>query len=229
MGDVTVDLPVRIDAVWTPTDLECTSDSGSSSAHPERSRPSEAVVTPDSVDILDTVDVPGAESEWTLTGIPCGPAASCWVWASRLIARGRTPSSRRSTPTVPRVSGQVNDPSQSQIGLENDHGSLLGATDGLPLYDSLGTEWFLDAPPGAVGRQLVLAVNDMYSSDNTAHSRSPCRDQHTVPLRPADAGVERGGPEPLWQATSSVLPLMDRPQAAAILPSGGPSVRRRSQ
>ena len=64
---------------------------------------------------------------------------------------------------------QANDPSDNVPSLEDaEHGSLIGAIDGLPPYVELGTESYFDcyAGGGRIG-QVVLGVNDLARDDNT--------------------------------------------------------------
>jgi hypothetical protein len=117
-----------------------------------------------------TVDVPGAATEWAPTGITCVPGAAYWVWASGEIAWGADLEL-----TTVNASGtelfaaQGNDPSQNLLGLElNEHGSLVGAIDGIPPFVALGIEASIDCNVGG-GRSgpLVLGVNDVDRSDNS--------------------------------------------------------------
>jgi hypothetical protein len=116
------------------------------------------------------VEVPGAASEWAPTGITCMPGATYWVWATGTIAWGADQElTTVDASGTEMFSVQANDPSQNVLGLERyEHGSLIGAIDGLPPYVPLGTDSYFDCDSGG-GRMgpLVLGVNDLDRSDNS--------------------------------------------------------------
>ena len=132
-------------------------------------------VTEDATITLDaltpiTVDVPASAGEWVPTGITCLPGATYSVWGNGVITWGADQELTTVDADGTEVfTQQANDPSDNVPSLEDaEHGSLIGAIDGLPPYVTLGTASYFDcyAGGGRIG-QVVLGVNDMARDDNT--------------------------------------------------------------
>jgi hypothetical protein len=117
-----------------------------------------------------TVDVPAGAGEWVPTGITCLPGATYSVWGNGVITWGEDQELTAVDADGTEVfTQQANDPSDNVPSLEDaEHGSLIGAIDGLPPYVGLGTASYFDCYGGG-GRigQVVLGVNDMARDDNT--------------------------------------------------------------
>ncbi len=117
-----------------------------------------------------TVDVPASAGEWAPTGITCLPGAGYSVWGNGVITWGEDQELTTVDADGTEVyTQQANDPSDNLPGLEDaEHGSLIGAIDGLPPFVTLGTESYFDCYSGG-GRigPVVLGVNDMERDDNT--------------------------------------------------------------
>lgn len=129
----------------------------------------EATITLDALTPI-TVDVPASAGEWVPTGITCLPGATYSVWGNGVITWGADQELTTVDADGTEVfTQQGNDPSDNVPSLEDaEHGSLIGAIDGLPPYVTLGTASYFDcyAGGGRIG-QVVLGVNDMARDDNT--------------------------------------------------------------
>ena len=83
-----------------------------------------------------TVDVPASAGEWVPTGITCLPGAAYSVWGNGVITWGEDQELTAVDADGTEVfTQQANDPSDNVPSLEDaEHGSLIGAIDGLPPY-----------------------------------------------------------------------------------------------
>ncbi|MDR6906153.1 hypothetical protein J2X63_001839 [Agromyces sp. 3263] len=129
----------------------------------------DATITLDALTPI-TVDVPASAADWVPTGITCLPGATYSVWGNGVIMWGEDQELTSVDADGAEVfTQQADDPSDNVPGLEDaEHGSLIGAIDGLPPYVGLGTESYFDCYGGG-GRigQVVLGVNDLARDDNT--------------------------------------------------------------
>ena len=128
----------------------------------------EATITLDALTPI-TVDVPASAGEWVPTGITCLPGATYSVWGNGVITWGADQELTTVDADGTEVfTQQGNDPSDNVPSLEDaEHGSLIGAIDGLPPYVTLGAASYFDcyAGGGRIG-QVVLGVNDIARDDN---------------------------------------------------------------